>query len=135
MRSSASRAGLGTLDEVAEALTLIQTGKVADFPVVLLGADYWQPLLRMLEQMARDGAISEDDLDLLLVTDSVDDAMAHIHGARHRRVRSPCPAARATVRPARRATGDLTIRSRVSATCRTLVCRGERCHCTRIGLW
>lgn len=70
--------GLGTLDELAEALTLIQTGKIADFPVVLLGADYWQPLLRMLEQMARDGAICEDDLDLLLVTDSVDDAMAHI---------------------------------------------------------
>ena len=70
--------GLGTLDELAEALTLIQTGKVADFTVVLLGVTYWQPLLDMLAQMARDGAISEHDLDLLLVTDSVEDAMAHI---------------------------------------------------------
>ena len=70
--------GLGTLDELAEALTLIQTGKVADFPVVLLGTTYWQPLLDMLVQMARDGAICEHDLDLLLVTDSMEDAMAHI---------------------------------------------------------
>jgi hypothetical protein len=70
--------GLGTLDELAEALTLIQTGKVAHFPVVLMGTEYWRPLCHMLEQMARDGAISTQDLDLLLVTDSVEEAMAHI---------------------------------------------------------
>jgi uncharacterized protein (TIGR00730 family) len=70
--------GLGTLDELAEALTLIQTGKVSNYPVVLLGRTYWEPLRHMLEQMAVHGAVSASDLDLLLITDSVDDAMAHV---------------------------------------------------------
>ena len=70
--------GLGTLDELAEALTLIQTGKVAYYPVVLFGRDYWAPLRHMLEQMAARGAIEAGDLDLLLITDSVDEAMGHI---------------------------------------------------------
>ena len=70
--------GLGTLDELAEALTLIQTGKVADYPVVLFGREYWAPLRHMLEQMAERGAVSPKDLGLLLITDSVDEAMEHI---------------------------------------------------------
>jgi len=70
--------GLGTLDELAEALTLIQTGKVADFPVVLFGTEYWRPLQDMLHQMARDGAIAHEDLELLLITDDMEEAMAHI---------------------------------------------------------
>jgi uncharacterized protein (TIGR00730 family) len=70
--------GLGTLDELTEALTLIQTQKIAEFPVVLLGSAYWRPLEQLLRQLAREGTIDERDLDLLLVTDSVADALEHI---------------------------------------------------------
>jgi uncharacterized protein (TIGR00730 family) len=70
--------GLGTLDELAEALTLIQTGKIEEFPVVLLGTAYWRPFQALLRQLAREGTIDERDLDLLLVTDSVTDALEHI---------------------------------------------------------
>ena len=72
--------GLGTLDELSEAMTLIQTGTIHDFPVVLIGTDYWAPLVSQIEQMAEVGAIAREDLSLLLVTDSVDEAMAWIRG-------------------------------------------------------
>ncbi len=71
--------GVGTLDELSEALTLIQTKTIQDFPVVLIGCDYWRPFRQMLEQMAGAGAIDAADLDLILITDSLDEAMAHIH--------------------------------------------------------
>lgn len=77
--------GLGTLDELSEALTLIQTGKIADFPVVLIGCEYWRPLEEMLREMVALGAISAADLSLMLVTDDLDAAMAHIE---HRAVRA-----------------------------------------------
>jgi uncharacterized protein (TIGR00730 family) len=70
--------GLGTLDELFEALTLIQTGKIANFPVVLIGTEYWRPLHELLRHLAMRGTISGADLDLLLVTDSVSDALQHI---------------------------------------------------------
>lgn len=70
--------GLGTLDELFEALVLIQTGKIDNFPVVLFGTAYWRPLEDLLQHLAREGTISESDLKLLLVTDSVEDALAHI---------------------------------------------------------
>jgi uncharacterized protein (TIGR00730 family) len=70
--------GLGTLDEMTEALTLIQTGKIRNFPVVLIGTDYWQPFLSLLKEMIEFGTISETDLDLFLVTDNLDEAMAHL---------------------------------------------------------
>jgi hypothetical protein len=70
--------GFGTMDELFEAMTLIQTKKVLDFPVVLMGSDYWQPLLGFLKNMIEAKTISATDLDLLLLTDSVDEAMAHI---------------------------------------------------------
>jgi uncharacterized protein (TIGR00730 family) len=70
--------GVGTLDELFEALTLIQTKKIADFPLVLMGRAYWQPLLDLLEKMVAAGTVSRDDLALLLVTDSVHEAMKHI---------------------------------------------------------
>ena len=70
--------GLGTLDELFEALTLIQTRKVANFPVVLLGTRYWQPVENLLRHLAVERTIDAKDLDLLLVTDSVDEALEHI---------------------------------------------------------
>lgn len=68
--------GFGTMDELFEALTLIQTGKVRDFPVVLFGSEYWGDLLDWLEKrMLGDGKIRKEDLDLLIVTDSPEEAV------------------------------------------------------------
>ena len=68
--------GAGTLDELFEALTLIQTGKLEPFPIVLIGTDYWRELIRFIEKMAREGTISPRDLALIHVTDSIEDALA-----------------------------------------------------------
>ncbi|MDQ1683841.1 MAG: hypothetical protein QOC82_578 [Frankiaceae bacterium] len=68
--------GFGTMDELFEALTLVQTGKVTSFPVVLLGVDYWRGLLDWLrETMLHAGAINAVDVDLLQLTDDVDEAV------------------------------------------------------------
>jgi uncharacterized protein (TIGR00730 family) len=69
--------GFGTMDELFEALTLIQTGKVRDFPVVLFGKEYWQGLLDWLHNtMAADRKINNEDLKLLVVTDSPHEAVS-----------------------------------------------------------
>jgi uncharacterized protein (TIGR00730 family) len=70
--------GFGTLDELFEALTLIQTGKISDFPVVVLGTEYWKNMREQLKWMAEAKSIDLDDLDLLLITDSIEQAMDHI---------------------------------------------------------
>ena len=70
--------GFGTLDELFEALTLIQTGKLKDFPVILMGTDYWRELVATIRKMADTGMISTHDLDLLRVTDSVEEATQHL---------------------------------------------------------
>jgi uncharacterized protein (TIGR00730 family) len=71
--------GFGTADELFEALTLIQTGKVMHFPVVLFDADYWGELLGWIKgELLVDGMISPDDLDLLHVTDDVDEAVGRV---------------------------------------------------------
>jgi uncharacterized protein (TIGR00730 family) len=70
--------GAGTMDELFEAVTLIQTKKIAGFPVVLIGKEYWHSLVTLLKDMVEAGTIGREDLDLLLLTDSVDEAMAHI---------------------------------------------------------
>ncbi|MBL8863579.1 MAG: TIGR00730 family Rossman fold protein [Planctomycetes bacterium] len=68
--------GFGTLDELFESATLIQTGKVHDFPLVLMGREYWSGLLDQLQHMAQAGTIDPCDLELVTVTDSPDEAMA-----------------------------------------------------------
>jgi uncharacterized protein (TIGR00730 family) len=70
--------GIGTMDELFNSLVLIQTRKMLDFPVVLFGKDYYAPLVALLDRMVEEGTISAPDLSLLIVTDSVDDALAHI---------------------------------------------------------
>jgi uncharacterized protein (TIGR00730 family) len=70
--------GAGTLDELFEALTLIQTGKVKNFPVVIMGTDYWKELIGFIEKMAQCRMIADADLHLIYTTDSVDEAIAHI---------------------------------------------------------
>jgi uncharacterized protein (TIGR00730 family) len=68
--------GFGTLDELFEALTLIQTGKIADFPVVLFDKDYWSGLVEWIEgRLLTDGMISADDEELLFVTDEPAEAV------------------------------------------------------------
>jgi uncharacterized protein (TIGR00730 family) len=71
--------GFGTMDELFEALTLVQTKKVTRFPVVLMGSWYWQGLLDwMRDQMLADGKIGPADLKLICLTDDVDEAVQHI---------------------------------------------------------
>ena len=70
--------GAGTLDEMFEAITLIQTRKIRSFPVVIMGTDYWRELIPFIDKMVKAGTIAPSDADLVYVTDSVDDAIAHI---------------------------------------------------------
>jgi uncharacterized protein (TIGR00730 family) len=70
--------GAGTLDEFSEALTLIQTGKIKNFPIVIMGKDYWQELIALINKMARLGMVGPHDVDLIFATDSVDEAIEHI---------------------------------------------------------
>lgn len=71
--------GMGTMDEMFEALTLIQTKKIENFPVILMGKKYWQPLLTLLDTMVEGGTINAEDLKLLKVTDDVAEAVQHLH--------------------------------------------------------
>jgi uncharacterized protein (TIGR00730 family) len=71
--------GIGTLDEIFETLVLIQTGKVRSFPVVLLGKEFWTPLIDLLrERLLQAGTIDGTDVDLLTVMDSPSEAAAFI---------------------------------------------------------
>ena len=74
--------GFGTLDELFEAVTLVQTRKVTRFPIVLIGTSYWGGLLDWLRQTAADaGTISPADIDLLHLTDDVDEAVQIVRAA------------------------------------------------------
>jgi uncharacterized protein (TIGR00730 family) len=70
--------GAGTVDELFEALTLIQTGKLAHFPIIIMGKEYWKELLEFVEKMAKEKMISPDDLKLIYATDSIEEAIKHI---------------------------------------------------------
>ena len=75
--------GVGTMDELFEALTLVQTGKMTDFPIVLVGTSYWQGLLDwMRETQLAAGMVSEVDLERLVLTDDPDEAVARMVAAR-----------------------------------------------------
>src|SRR5689334_13964676 len=78
--------GFGTMDELFEALTLIQTGKVKHFPVVLLGKEYWSGLVAWLvDRVAGEGKIDTKDMDLFHVTDHPAEAVGLVAKARERR--------------------------------------------------
>jgi uncharacterized protein (TIGR00730 family) len=86
--------GFGTLDELFEALTLVQTRKVNQFPVILMGTAYWAPLLDWVRGTLADGGfISPEDLDLIHLTDDVDEAVALIDAAYEERGGGPPPPA------------------------------------------
>ncbi|MBK8703425.1 MAG: TIGR00730 family Rossman fold protein [Saprospiraceae bacterium] len=70
--------GWGTMDEMFETLTLVQTGVIHNFPVVLIGTDYYNPLMEYLEFMVEQKTISPNDLHLIKLTDDIDEATAHI---------------------------------------------------------
>jgi uncharacterized protein (TIGR00730 family) len=81
--------GFGTMDELFEALTLVQTRKIQNFPIVLMGSEYWKGLLDWIRQtMVTCGTILPADLDLMYVTDDVDDAVQWIF-EHTRQVRHP----------------------------------------------
>lgn len=71
--------GFGTMDEVFETATLIQTGKIHEFPIVVMGTEYWGPLLAFLrERMVPEGTIEAEDVDRLVLTDSAEEATRRI---------------------------------------------------------
>ncbi len=70
--------GFGTMDEMFEALTLIQTGKLRGFPIVIMGSDFWPEMRQFMDHMLKGATISPEDLDLIKWTDSVDEAVAHL---------------------------------------------------------
>jgi uncharacterized protein (TIGR00730 family) len=66
--------GAGTLDELFETITLIQTGKVRNFPILLYGKEYWSPMLEQIERMVAAGTLGQKELSFLFVADSVEEA-------------------------------------------------------------
>jgi len=70
--------GFGTLDEFFETLTLIQTGKIKRFPIVVMGVGFHKEIIAHVQRMMDEKTISPEDMDLLLFTDSVDEVLAHI---------------------------------------------------------
>jgi uncharacterized protein (TIGR00730 family) len=70
--------GFGTMDELFEAMTLIQTGKLSHFPIVIFNKEYHKHLITFIEEMKNRKTISPEDMNLLLITDDMDEAVAHI---------------------------------------------------------
>ena len=75
--------GFGTLDELFEVVCMVQTGKMTNYPIVMLGTEYWGGLIEWIkDRLVAEKMIAPEDVDLLKVTDSVDEAVAHITRAR-----------------------------------------------------
>ncbi|HEX9697644.1 MAG TPA: TIGR00730 family Rossman fold protein [Actinomycetota bacterium] len=92
--------GFGTFDELFEALTLIQTGKVLDFPVVLVGSDYWSGLIDWLKARTLDlGMIAPEDLDIFRVCDDPNEVVPHLRDVMKRRTATSDPKAEPVVGP------------------------------------
>ncbi|HMU70759.1 MAG TPA: TIGR00730 family Rossman fold protein [Chitinophagales bacterium] len=70
--------GVGTMDEFFETLTLIQTATIHNFPVVMIGKDYYKDIWEMLQKMTQAGTVSPEDLNLVLFTDNAQEAVNHI---------------------------------------------------------
>lgn len=71
--------GFGTLDEAFEAATLIQTGKITNFPLIFVGRDYWEPLFEyMRETLVEEGAIDPEDFDRFVLTDSIEEMVTRL---------------------------------------------------------
>jgi len=82
--------GFGTLDELFESLTLIQTGKVRNFPVILVGREYWRGLLEwIVERPLGEDKISPEDVELYTLTDDPDEVCEVLQSAAHRQARQP----------------------------------------------
>ena len=88
--------GYGTLDEIFETVTLVQTEKIKKFPIVAMGTSYWQGLLDFIsETMFREGTAERGEVGHFLVTDSVPEAVEHIESVVRGEVQPPRPAGRA----------------------------------------
>ena len=70
--------GFGTMDEFFETLTLVQTKTITQFPIVIFGKEFYADMMVAIEDMPEKGTISQEDLDLVLLTDDIDEAMDHI---------------------------------------------------------
>jgi len=70
--------GFGTLDEMFEILTLIQTKKVRNFPIVVMGTEFWAEMRQLIDHMVKGSTISPEDINLICWTDSVNEAIAHL---------------------------------------------------------
>jgi uncharacterized protein (TIGR00730 family) len=79
--------GLGTLDEMFEAATLIQTGKMGPFPIICVGKDFWKDLTKMLHNLVGAGAIGQEEMSFLQYTDSPEEAVKLVVGALPHQVR------------------------------------------------
>jgi hypothetical protein len=101
--------GYGTMDELFEALTLVQTGKIERFPIVLIGVDYWRPLLDLIATMVREQTVDASDLHLLMATDDIDRALEHIerHVGERFGLRRQMPAARTDAGDIEKATSGI----------------------------
>ena len=71
--------GYGTLDEIFEVATLVQTKKISQFPVVLVGTEYWRPLLELLRRLAAEQTIDPADVDAISIVESPDEAVRLVH--------------------------------------------------------
>ena len=105
--------GFGTLDEFFESMTLIQTQKIPEYPVVLFGSDFWSPLVSVMRETMLDryATIAPEDITRFRVTNDVDDAVEHLRSCVNRnlpQLRHPSTIEEQAIPPAERITGEGT---------------------------